>query len=135
MKNVQGSFWDLKVNSGEPWWRAAEQPGPEVEQAGVLRVHLGYGELSRVVGRRSLSQELHQGQMTKALMPGSGSLASVSGERRPCKTLRRTVRWGLDSSGADESGNTGLKSGAQWTSIELVVLTLHHAFEFPGQTA
>lgn len=78
MKNVQGSFSDLKVNSGEPWWRAAEQPGPEVEQAGVLRVCLGYGELSRVAGRRSLTQELHRGQMTKALMPGSGSLASVS---------------------------------------------------------
>ena len=45
------------------------------------------------------------------------------------------MRWGLDSNGVDESGNTGLKSVAQWKSIELVVLTLHHALEFPGEPA
>lgn len=31
-QNVQGSFCDLKVNLGEPWWQAEgkqEQPGPE----------------------------------------------------------------------------------------------------------
>ena len=44
----------------------------------MLRVRLPCGELLRVVGRGSLAQELHQGQMRKALMPGSGSLASVS---------------------------------------------------------
>lgn len=28
VKSVQGSFWDLKVNSGEPWWRATGATRP-----------------------------------------------------------------------------------------------------------
>lgn len=34
VKTVQGSFWDLKVNSGETWWRAA---GPTRPRGGAGR--------------------------------------------------------------------------------------------------
>lgn len=101
----------------------------------MLTVHLGYGELLRVVGRRSLAQELHQGQMRKALMPGSGSLASVSRGEKAMQDFKENNEMGPGQQWVDESGNAGLKSVAQWTSTELVVLTLHHAFEFPGQPA
>lgn len=56
------------MNSGEPWWRALgqqEQPGPEVQAGRCVKGIPGVQRNLRAVGRKSLAQELHKGQVTK----------------------------------------------------------------------
>lgn len=101
--NIQGHFWNLKVDSGEPCWRALEQqeqPGPEAWARRCVKGTPRASSALETWGKTGAQPSRCAGaKWQRPLILGCGSLASVSGSEIPTKDFK-------------ENYDTG--SGPQW---------------------